>query len=59
MRTIITLNGKRISKKAAYEIFGKEEIDRKLREAKQSFIEDPLEEISWWVGTGMLEISFQ
>lgn len=59
MRTIITLNGKRISKKAAYKIFGKEEIDRKLREAKQSFIEDPLAEISWWVGTGMLEISFQ
>ena len=34
MRTIITLDGKKISKKAACEQFGKEEMERKIKESK-------------------------
>lgn len=58
MRTIITLDGKKISKKAACEMFGKEEINKRIRDAKKAFSEDPNEEISWWVGSGMLTIEF-
>lgn len=59
MRTIIELNGKKISKKAASEKFGKEEMDRMICEAKEAFAEDPLEETSWWMDEGMLSITFR
>ncbi|HJI42664.1 MAG TPA: hypothetical protein OIL83_05190 [Veillonellaceae bacterium] len=59
MRTIIELNGRKISKKAASEKFRKEEMDRMIREAKEAFAEDPLEETSWWMGEGMLSITFR
>ncbi|MGF0020604.1 hypothetical protein [Acidaminococcus fermentans] len=59
MRTIITLDGKKISKKAACEQFGKEDMERKIKEAKQIFREDPWVENSWWMGKGMLTISFR
>jgi len=53
------LDGKKISKKAASEKFGKDEMDRMIREAKKAFAEDPLEETSWWMGEGMLSITFR
>ena len=59
MRTIITLDGKKISKKAACEMFGKEDMDKRIREAKEVFFEDPNEESSWWMGSGMLTIEFR
>lgn len=59
MRTIITLDGKKISKKAACEMFGKEDMDKRIREAKEVFFEDPNEECSWWMGIGMLTIKFR
>lgn len=59
MRTIITLDGKKISKKAACEMFGKEELESRLKEAKAAFFEDPDEECSWWMGKGMLNIEFR
>ena len=59
MRIIIELDGRKISKKAASEKFGKEEMDRMIREAKKAFAEDPLEETSWWMGEGMLSITFR
>lgn len=54
-----SLDGKKISKKAASEKFGKEEMDRMIREAKKAFAEDSLQEISWWMGEGMLSITFR
>lgn len=59
MRTIIELDGRKISKKAASEKFGKDEMDRMIREAKEAFAEDPLEETSWRMGEGMLSITFR
>ena len=53
------LNGKKISKKAASEKFGKEELERMIQEAKEAFATDPLEETSWWMGEGMLSITFR
>ncbi|MGJ0689017.1 hypothetical protein ACR74Z_04160 [Veillonella seminalis] len=52
------MDGKKISKKAACEQFGKEDMERKIKEAKQTFMEDPWVENSWWMGKGMLTISF-
>ena len=47
MRTIITLDGKKINKNAACEMFGKEDMDKRIKEAKEVFFEDPNEECSW------------
>mgnify|MGYP003191197359 FL=1 len=58
-RNCVKLDGKKISKKAASEKFGKEEMDRMIREAKKAFAEDSLQEISWWMGEGMLSITFR
>ena len=59
MRTIITLDGKKINKNAACEMFGKEDMDKRIKEAKEVFFEDPNEECSWWMGIGMLTIKFR
>ena len=37
MRTIITLDGKKINKNAACEMFGKEDMDKRIKEAKEVF----------------------
>lgn len=50
MKTTIKVNGKRISKKAAEERYGKERIAQRIAEAKQAFIEDPYELSSWMDG---------
>lgn len=46
MRARIYLNGKRITKKKARELFGNEKVERRIEEAKESFINDTYEEIS-------------
>jgi hypothetical protein len=56
MKTIIKLKGKKISKKKAVELFGKERIDNRIKEAKESFINDPYELNSWMDG---MEIEFK
>ncbi len=56
MKTIIKLKGKKISKKKAIELFGKERIDNRIKEAKESFINDPYELNSWMDG---MEIEFK
>lgn len=55
MRTRIYLNGKRISKKKARELFGNEKVERRIEEAKESFMNDPYEMNSWADG---MEIRF-
>lgn len=47
MKTKYYLNGKKITKKAAIEFLGEERFNARLSEAKQAFMEDPNEEISW------------
>lgn len=50
MRARIYLNGKRITKKKARELFGKEKVERRIEEAKESFMNDPYEINSWMDG---------
>lgn len=55
MRARIYLNGKRITKKKARELFGNEKVEKRIQEAEESFINDTYEEISWIDG---MEIRF-
>nr|DAK12224.1 MAG TPA: hypothetical protein [Caudoviricetes sp.] len=56
MKTIIKLNGKKTSKKKAIELFGKEKVENRIKEAKESFMNDPYEINSWMDG---MEIEFK
>ena len=59
MKTTFYFNGKRITKKAATELLGKEKLDRFIEEAKETFFEDPLTQNSFWLGgRNMLTIEF-
>lgn len=58
MKTNFYFNGKIITKKAATEKVGKERLDRMIREAKETFFEDPYIENDWFIGNGMLTIEF-
>ena len=53
------LGWKENQQESACEQFGKEDMERKIKEAKQIFREDPWVENSWWMGNGMLTISFR
>lgn len=59
MRTIITLDSKKISKKAACEMYGEADVNKMIREAKEAFLEDPNEESTWWMRNGMLTVEFR
>lgn len=52
------LNGKKITQKEVKEKLGEECYKRMLKEAKESFRKDPLEEISFFVGKGILVFEF-
>ncbi len=56
MKTIITVNGKKVSRKMAEEKFGKETVARRIKEAKEVFMEDPLVLSEWMDG---MNIKFQ
>lgn len=50
MKTIIYLNDKKISKKKAEELIGKERLKQRIKDAIQSHYEDPYELCSWMDG---------
>ena len=52
------LDGKVISRKALGEIVGQERLARMIKEAKEAHRDDPWEEVSWWIGRGMLVVEF-
>ena len=52
------LNGKKTTKKAVKELLGEERLKRMLAEAKETFMEDPLIQNSFFIGNGMLTIEF-
>ena len=59
MRTIITLDGKKISKKALVEKMGAERVKKMTEEAWETTMEDPWISNDFWIGSGMLNISFE
>lgn len=56
MKTIIRVHGKKITKKAAIEKYGKAKVESRIAEAKEGFMNDPYEMQSWMDG---MEISFE
>lgn len=59
MRVKFYLDGKKIPKKALQERIGEERLKRLLQEAKQTFMEDPLVQNDFFLGSeGMLTIEF-
>ena len=59
MKTKFYLDGRKITRKAVAELVGKERLTEMLKEAKKCFFEDPLEQISYYIGRGMLTIQFE
>ena len=59
MKTTIYLNCKKVTRKYAAELLGKDTLDKHIREAAEGFRIDPYEEQSWYMGSaGMLTIEF-
>lgn len=59
MKTKFYLNGKKITKKALQERIGEGRMNRLVQEAKETFMEDPLIENDFYLGSeGMLTIEF-
>lgn len=50
MRKTIFINNKKISKKEAIKIYGKEIIEKRIKEAVESYYHDPLTICSWMDG---------
>ena len=60
MKTVFYINNKKVTKKAVTEMVGTESIKRYIKEAKEGFMNDPLEQQSWTLGSkGMLVIEFR
>lgn len=59
MRTKFYLDGKKIPKKVLQERIGEERMKRLIQEAKETFMEDPLVQNDFFLGSeGMLTIEF-
>ena len=59
MTTKFYLDGKKTTRKAVKELIGEERLKKKLAEAKETFMEDPGIQNSWYIGGGqMLTIEF-
>ncbi len=58
MKTKFYLNGKKTTRKAIKELVGNERLAQMLKDAKETFFEDPLTQNSFFIGSGMLTIEF-
>ena len=58
MKTKFYINGKKTTKKALTEQFGKERLNRWIAEAKETFFEDPYIQNDFMTSKGMLTIDF-
>lgn len=52
------LNDKKITQAKAKELVGEKRFKEMVKEAKQAFVEDPYEEISYFIGKGVLIFEF-
>ena len=59
MKTKFYLNGKKITRKTIQEQLGADRLARMLREAKETFLADPLTQNDFFIGDGMLTIAFE
>ncbi len=58
MKTTFYLDGKKTTRKAVKELLGEERLKRILEEAKKTYLEDPLVQNDFFIGSGMLTIEF-
>lgn len=58
MKTIFYLDGKKTTRKAVKELIGEERLGRMLREARETFMEDPEIQNDFILGRQMLTIEF-
>lgn len=59
MKTTLYLDGKKVTRKAVASIIGEERLKRILREAEETFMEDPLIQNDYFLGaSGMLTVQF-
>lgn len=58
MKTKLYLDGKKITKKAATELLGKERLNRMIQESKETFFEEPQIANDYFIGSGMFSIEF-
>ena len=58
MTTKFYLDGEKITRKAVKELIGEERLTRILEEAKETFLEDPLVQNDFFIGSGMLTVEF-
>ncbi len=59
MKTKFYLNGKKTTRKAIKEQVGEDRLGQMLKEAKETFTEDPLVQNDFFIGNGMLTIAFE
>ena len=58
MKTKFYMDGKKTTRKAVKELLGEERLKRILEEAKKTYLEDPLVQNDFFIGSGMLTIEF-
>ena len=58
MTTKLYLDGKKTTRKTVKELIGEERLSRMLKEAKETFMEDPLIQNDFFLGRQMLTIEF-
>ena len=58
MKTIFYLDGKKTTRKAVKELIGEERLGRMLREARETFMEDPEIQNDFFLGRQMLTIGY-
>ena len=59
MKTSFYLNDKKTTRKAMKELLGEDRLKRMLADAKAGYMEDPMEQKSFFLGSaGMLTIQF-
>ena len=58
MKTRFYLDGKKTTRKAVKELVGEERLKRMLNEAKETFMEDPYTQNSFFLGRQVLTIEF-
>ena len=58
MKNIFYLDGKKTTRKAVKELIGEKRLSRMLREARETFMEDPGIQNDYFLGRQMLTIEF-
>lgn len=59
MKTRFYLDGKKTTRKAVKELIGEDRLKKMIKDAKETFFEDPYIENDFFLGNGMLTIRFE